>query len=76
VFHQYTSGIITSTDCGTSLDHAVVAVGYGQENGTDYYVVRNSWTASWGEKGYVRIAAVEGEGICGIQKLSVYPKTN
>ena len=33
VFTSYTSGVITSSDCGTALDHAVVAVGYGTENG-------------------------------------------
>lgn len=76
IFHQYKSGIITSEDCGTDLDHAVVAVGYGTENGIDYYIVRNSWGAQWGEQGYLRIAAVDGEGICGIQQISVYPETN
>ena len=76
IFHQYKSGIITSTDCGVTLDHAVLAVGYGTENGVDYFLVRNSWTADWGEKGYVRIAAVGGAGICGIQKVSVYADTS
>ena len=32
-FRYYNSGIITSSNCGTSLDHAVLAVGYGSENG-------------------------------------------
>jgi C1A family cysteine protease len=76
IFHQYKSGIINSPDCGTTLDHAVLAVGYGSENGLDYFLVRNSWTAAWGEKGYVRIAAVDGPGICGIQKVSVYADTS
>lgn len=76
VFQQYKSGIITSEECGTDLDHAVVAVGYGSENGTDYYIVRNSWGKTWGESGYLRIAAVDGPGICGIQQISLYPETN
>jgi len=37
-------------------------------------MVRNSWGAIWGEAGYINIAAVEGDGICGIQKASLYPK--
>ena len=66
-FQHYFNGIITDTSCGTSLDHAILAVGYGVENGVEYYIVKNSWGAKWGEDGYVRIAAVEGPGICGIQ---------
>jgi len=73
VFQQYTSGILDSTACGTNLDHAVAAVGYGSEGGKEYYIVRNSWGASWGDQGYIKIAAVEGKGICGIQMESLYP---
>ena len=76
VFQGYTSGILNSAKCGTSLDHAVVAVGYGNESGQDYYIVRNSWGASWGDQGYIKIAAVNGAGICGIQLDSRYPTTN
>jgi len=57
---------LNSPKCGTDLDHAITAVGYGSENEQDYYIVRNSWGVSYGEQGYVRIAAVEGKGICGI----------
>jgi len=55
--------------CGTLLDHAVIAVGYGSENGKDYWILRNSWGTGWGESGYMRIAAsASGEGVCGVQK--------
>ena len=73
VFQMYTGGVMDSAECGTNLDHAVAAVGYGSEDGKDYYIVRNSWGASWGDSGYIKIAAVEGKGICGIQMQSVYP---
>jgi len=67
VFQHYYSGILNSKDCGTDIDHAVTAIGYGTKKGQDYYIVRNSWGKYWGDKGYVNIAAVPGMGICGIQ---------
>ena len=78
VFQQYTSGVLNSSACGTSLDHAITAVGYGTDaSAGDYYIVRNSWSTSWGNQGYINIAAVEGTvGICGIQQTSVWPTTN
>jgi len=74
VFSGYTSGVLNSSACGTQLDHAITAVGYGNDGTQDFYIVRNSWTASWGDAGYIKIAAVEGGvGICGIQQTSVWP---
>lgn len=56
-FMYYTGGVVSASQCsGTSLDHAIAAVGYGSENGQEYYIVRNSWGTSWGESGYIRIA--------------------
>lgn len=57
------------------IDHAVTVVGYGTENGLDYFTVRNTWGTSWGENGYVRIARTAGEGICGIQVRPFWPET-
>jgi len=73
-FQMYTGGILNSTACGTSLDHGVLAVGYGTENGQAYYLVKNSWGSSWGDNGYVKIANNgDGAGICGIQMAAVRP---
>ena len=72
-FQMYSSGVLNNTKCGTSLDHAVAAVGYGVESGQNYWLVRNSWGSSWGENGYIKIAAVDGPGICGIQMDSLWP---
>jgi len=74
VFQMYKTGILNSTKCGTKLDHGVLAVGYGTENGQDYYLVKNSWAATWGDQGYVKIANNgDGDGICGIQMAPVRP---
>jgi len=76
VFQSYKSGIITSTACGTSLDHGVLVVGYGTESGTDYWILKNSWGTTWGEKGFFRVlrSAGSGPGICGLQEDPSYPK--
>jgi C1A family cysteine protease len=76
VFQSYKSGIFNSTACGTSLDHATNVVGWGSSAGTDYWIMRNSWGTSWGEKGYMRLAIVSGKGNCGIQMQPLYTKTN
>jgi len=65
---------MNSKSCGTQLDHAIVAVGYGTEKGQDYWIVRNSWGASWGDKGYIMIASSSGAGICGINEKTLYPE--
>ena len=69
VFQGYKSGVLDSTLCGTNLDHAVLAVGFGTDttSGKDYWLVKNSWGTTWGEKGYIRLAIVDGKGICGVQ---------
>jgi len=43
------------------IDHAVTLVGYGVDNGQSYWLIRNSWSASWGENGYIRLARSSSE---------------
>ena len=77
-FQLYSSGIFTAT-CGTNIDHGVGLVGYT----SDYYILRNSWGASWGINGYMLIgkgidpstnkAYNDGAGQCGLLTSGSYP---
>ncbi|KAL3699100.1 hypothetical protein R1sor_017122 [Riccia sorocarpa] len=73
-FRFYQTGVF-SGPCGTELDHAVVVVGYGTAHGSDYWIVKNSLGALWGEAGYVRIKrGIEATtGMCGIAMAASYP---
>ena len=71
-FQTYSSGIFNNSNCGTSLDHATNVVGWGTSGTTDYWIMRNSWGTSWGEKGYMQLEIVSGKGYCGIQMEPLY----
>jgi C1A family cysteine protease len=77
VFQHYTSGVFDSDKCGTKLDHAVLVAGYGTDStGAPYWILKNSWGTTWGEKGYMQVQIVDGAGICGIQMGPLYPTSN
>lgn len=74
-FIHYSGGIVDG-ECGTHLTHAVTIIGYGtSEEGTKYWLVKNSWGESWGENGYMRIKrdVDDPQGMCGLAKLAFYP---
>ena len=67
----YARGVIDwgNENCAhDDINHAVVLVGYGHddEEGLDYWRIRNSWGADWGEKGYFRLS--RGKGTCGVNQ--------
>ncbi|KAG5676132.1 hypothetical protein PVAND_005983 [Polypedilum vanderplanki] len=55
-FMRYSSGVYHESDCKKQFSHAALLVGYGSENGKDYWLVKNSFGTTWGENGYFRIA--------------------
>merc|ERR1739848_125572 len=63
-FSQYKGGIFAGCSSNAQTDHAVTVVGYGTENGVDYWLIKNSWGSSWGEKGYIRLK--RGVKMCGV----------
>lgn len=67
-------GVLTG-NCGTDIDHGVTIVGYGSENGKDYWLIKNSYGPNWGDSGYVKIQrnSHQPEGKCGIAMYPSYP---
>lgn len=73
-FQLYKSGVFDA-ECGAQLDHGVLVVGYGQEDGKKFWKVKNSWGGTWGEQGYIRLAREIGvdAGQCGVASVPSYP---
>eukprot|EP00766_Chilomastix_caulleryi_P001161 gnl/Chilomastix_caulleri/2134.p1 GENE.gnl/Chilomastix_caulleri/2134~~gnl/Chilomastix_caulleri/2134.p1 ORF type:complete len:206 (-),score=77.08 gnl/Chilomastix_caulleri/2134:40-657(-) len=67
----YTGGILDPKNCSPKgLNHAVVIVGYGTENGVPFWKIRNSWGSTWGEEGYFRMK--RGDNTCGVAEDATY----
>ncbi|KAL4658732.1 pro-cathepsin H [Arapaima gigas] len=73
-FMHYKDGVYSSTQCHNTTDmvnHAVLAVGYAEENGIPYWIVKNSWGPYWGQDGYFFIE--RGKNMCGLAACASYP---
>ena len=66
-FFLNSAGVYNDVVCNNqSVNHAVVAVGWGVQNGTNYWVIRNSWGTNWGQKGYIFMQ--RGVNLCCVEE--------
>jgi len=73
-FQFYHDGVFDG-ECGTELDHAVLLVGYGELEDREFWLLKNSWSPLWGDRGYIRLARNINQtgGQCGILMQATYP---
>ncbi|CAO2839144.1 unnamed protein product [Amaranthus hypochondriacus] len=74
-FQLYYGGSVFQGNCGGTSTHAVTVIGYGTDtDGTDYWLIKNSWGEGWGEKGYMKM--IRGYNLCNIASYASYPTYN
>jgi len=72
-FQFYRTGVFNGK-CGTNLDHGILLVGYGDQNGTPFWKAKNSWGPNWGASGYILLGkGIDGPGVCGVLMDNTVP---
>ena len=75
-FQLYSSGIYSDPACSTTyVNHGVNVVGWGADGSVKYWIVRNCWSARWGEKGYMRLKKDAGN-MCGVASMALVAVSN
>lgn len=69
-FVFYAGGVYNDPACGTNVDHAVLAIGWGNSEFGPFWIVRNSWSPLWGQDGYIYIAMKDN--LCSITSGAAY----
>merc|ERR1712150_383230 len=76
VWNDYKGGVMTAKQCGNfsaaAQDHCVMATGFNKHAPTPYWIVRNSWSSTWGEKGYIYLEMAENT--CGLADDATIPE--
>ncbi|CAH0700308.1 unnamed protein product [Spodoptera exigua] len=71
-FHLYTGGVMNDQDCNTGeVNHAILLVGYGTENGMPYWLAKNSWDTVFGENGYIKFPRGDNYNSCGVMNQAM-----
>jgi C1A family cysteine protease len=74
---QFYGGGVVQKNCGVTIDHAVLAVGWAVEKGINSWIVKNSWGPKWGNEGYIYISQDDtqndGYGVCGVYFAPMVP---
>ena len=71
-FQFYARGILNGVSCSSEANHALTVIGYGAEEGQEFWLLKNSWGTGWGEDGYLRLAR-NTDNLCGIASRACYP---
>jgi len=75
LWQNYASGVMSASGCGSKPDHAVLLVGFGTDaaTGLDFWLIKNSWGTSWGDRGYVKLGRGVQYGALGQCAILSYP---